>query len=107
MIIEPKTRGFICTTSHPKGCERSVLKQIDYIKSKGAIKSAKNVLVIGASTGFGLASRITSAFGSNSATIGVFFLKSHLLQGKQLHLDGTIQPLLKLQPTTKEFTPKA
>jgi enoyl-[acyl-carrier protein] reductase/trans-2-enoyl-CoA reductase (NAD+) len=75
MIIEPKTRGFICITSHPEGCERSVLNQIDYIKSKGIIKSAKNVLVIGASTGFGLASRITSAFGSNSPTIGVFFEK--------------------------------
>ncbi len=75
MIIEPKTRGFICITSHPKGCERSVLNQIEFIKSKGKIGSAKNVLVIGASTGFGLASRIASAFGSNSATIGVFFEK--------------------------------
>ena len=75
MIIEPKTRGFICTTAHPKGCEKSVLNQIDYIKSKGKIESSKNVLVIGASTGFGLASRITSAFGSDSSTIGVFFEK--------------------------------
>ncbi len=75
MIIEPKTRGFICTTAHPKGCEKSVLNQIDYIKSKGKIESSKNVLVIGASTGFGLASRITSAFGSGSSTIGVFFEK--------------------------------
>lgn len=75
MIIEPKTRGFICITSHPKGCERSVLNQIDYVKSKETIDSKKNVLVIGASTGFGLASRITSAFGSNSSTIGVFFEK--------------------------------
>ncbi len=75
MIIEPKTRGFICTTAHPKGCEQSVLNQIDYIKSKGKIESSKNVLVIGASTGFGLASRITSAFGSCSSTIGVFFEK--------------------------------
>lgn len=81
MIIEPKTRGFICITSHPKGCERNVLNQIDYIESKGKIKSAKNVLVIGASTGFGLASRITSAFGSNSSTIGVFFEKPPL-EGK-------------------------
>ncbi len=68
-------RGFICTTAHPDGCERNVLNQIDYIKSKGAINGAKKVLVIGASTGFGLASRITSAFGSNAATIGVFFEK--------------------------------
>ncbi|MFV5689815.1 enoyl-ACP reductase FabV [Flavobacterium sp. ZT3R25] len=76
MIIEPRMRGFICTTSHPKGCEQNVKNQIEYIKSKGNINGAKKVLVIGASTGFGLASRITSAFGSNAATIGVFFEKA-------------------------------
>ena len=68
-------RGFICLTSHPKGCEQSVKNQIEYVKSKGPIDGAKKVLVIGASTGFGLASRITSAFGSNASTIGVFFEK--------------------------------
>jgi enoyl-[acyl-carrier protein] reductase/trans-2-enoyl-CoA reductase (NAD+) len=76
MIIEPRMRGFICTTSHPKGCEQNVKNQIEYIKSKGPIAGAKKVLVIGASTGFGLASRITSAFGSEAATIGVFFEKA-------------------------------
>ncbi|MFL0206318.1 enoyl-ACP reductase FabV [Aquirufa sp. 2-AUSEE-184A6] len=76
MIIEPRIRGFICLTSHPKGCEQSVINQINYVKSKGAIDGPKKVLVIGASTGFGLASRITSAFGSNAATIGVFFEKA-------------------------------
>ncbi|MEO5910885.1 MAG: enoyl-ACP reductase FabV [Pelobium sp.] len=75
MIIEPKIRGFICLTSHPKGCERNVMNQIEFIKSKGKNNGPKNVLVIGASTGFGLASRITSAFGSNASTIGVFFEK--------------------------------
>ncbi|WP_299211320.1 enoyl-ACP reductase FabV [uncultured Aquimarina sp.] len=75
MIIEPRTRGFICLTAHPKGCEQNVINQIDYIKSKGTINGPKKVLVIGASTGFGLASRITSAFGSNAATIGVFLEK--------------------------------
>ncbi|MBJ2174621.1 trans-2-enoyl-CoA reductase family protein [Aureibaculum sp. A20] len=75
MIIQPKTRGFICITSHPEGCAKNVQNQIDYIKSKSPIDGAKNVLVIGASTGFGLASRITSAFGENAATIGVFFEK--------------------------------
>ncbi|KFF04438.1 enoyl-ACP reductase FabV [Flavobacterium reichenbachii] len=75
MIIEPRMRGFICLTAHPKGCEQNVKNQIEYIKSKGAIAGAKKVLVIGASTGFGLASRITSAFGSNASTIGVFFEK--------------------------------
>ena len=76
MIIEPRTRGFICLTSHPTGCEQNVLNQIEYVKSKGKIEGAKKVLVLGASTGFGLASRITSAFGSDAATIGVFFDKA-------------------------------
>lgn len=76
MIIEPRMRGFICLTSHPKGCEKNILNQIEFAKSKGTIDGAKKVLVIGASTGFGLASRITSAFGSNAATIGVFFEKA-------------------------------
>ncbi|MBC7748306.1 MAG: trans-2-enoyl-CoA reductase family protein [Methylotenera sp.] len=76
MIIEPRMRGFICTTSHPEGCAQNVKNQIEYIKSKGAINGAKKVLVIGASTGFGLASRITSAFGCDAATIGVFFEKA-------------------------------
>ena len=75
MIIEPRTRGFICTTAHPMGCAELVKTQINYIKSKDPIDGPKSVLVIGASTGFGLASRITSAFGSNASTIGVFFEK--------------------------------
>jgi enoyl-[acyl-carrier protein] reductase/trans-2-enoyl-CoA reductase (NAD+) len=75
MIIEPRMRGFICLTSHPKGCEQNIKNQIEYVKSKGAIDGAKKVLVIGASTGFGMASRIASAFGSDAATIGVFFEK--------------------------------
>ncbi len=75
MIIEPRMRGFICLTAHPKGCEQNVKNQIEYVKSKGAIDGAKRVLVVGASTGFGLASRISSAFGCGAATIGVFFEK--------------------------------
>jgi enoyl-[acyl-carrier protein] reductase/trans-2-enoyl-CoA reductase (NAD+) len=75
MIIEPRTRGFICLTSHPTGCEQNVINQIEHIKSKGKIDGAKKVLVLGSSTGFGLASRITSAFGSDAATIGVYFDK--------------------------------
>ena len=76
MIIEPRMRGFICLTAHPAGCEQNVKNQIAYVQSKGAIDGPKRVLVIGASTGFGLASRITSAFGSNAATLGVFFEKA-------------------------------
>ena len=75
MIIEPRMRGFICLTAHPKGCEQNVKNQIEYVKSNGKIDGPKRVLVIGASTGFGLASRITAAFGSDAATIGVFFEK--------------------------------
>jgi enoyl-[acyl-carrier protein] reductase/trans-2-enoyl-CoA reductase (NAD+) len=68
-------RGFICTTAHPDGAAENVQQQIEYVKSKGTIAGPKRVLVIGASTGFGLASRITSAFGADAATIGVFFEK--------------------------------
>jgi len=76
MIIQPRTRGFICLTAHPDGALQSVKNQIEYVKSKGAIKNGpKKVLVIGASTGFGLSSRITAAFGSDAATVGVFFEK--------------------------------
>lgn len=76
MIIEPRMRGFICLTAHPAGCEQNVKNQIAYVQSKGTNDGPKRVLVIGASTGFGLASRITSAFGSNAATLGVFFEKA-------------------------------
>ena len=77
MIIEPRMRGFICLTSHPDGCLKNVQNQINYVKTNGKTKNGpKKVLVIGASTGFGLASRIVSAFGSDAATIGVFFEKA-------------------------------
>ena len=77
MVIQPKIRGFICTTAHPVGCAAHVAEQIDFVKSKGPISNGpKKVLVIGASTGYGLASRITAAFASGAATIGVFFEKS-------------------------------
>ncbi len=74
MIVKPKIRGFICTTAHPVGCEAHVNEQIKYVKSKGPIKGGpKKVLVIGASTGYGLASRVVAAFGCGAATVGVFF----------------------------------
>ena len=76
MIIKPKIRGFICTTSHPDGCAAHVRQQIEYVRSKGPIASApKRVLVIGSSTGYGLASRIVPAFAGGAATLGVFFEK--------------------------------
>lgn len=75
MIIEPKVRGFICTTSHPEGCKENVRKQITYIKNQPKCRGPKKVLVIGASTGYGLASRIASTYGCDAATIGVIFDK--------------------------------
>ncbi len=75
MIISPKVRGFICTAAHPEGCRASVLQQIQYVKDQGAFAGPKRVLVIGASTGYGLASRIVSAFGAGAKTLGVFFEK--------------------------------
>lgn len=75
MIIQPKIRGFICTTAHPTGCSMNVLEQINYVKSQGKIVGPKRVLVIGASTGYGLASRIVATFASDAKTIGVFYEK--------------------------------
>lgn len=76
MIIAPRIRGFICTTAHPDGCAAHVRQQIDYVRSHGPLANApKRVLVIGSSTGYGLASRIVPAFGGGAATIGVFFEK--------------------------------
>ena len=66
MIIKPKVRGFICTTAHPDGCFKAVEEQIEYIKSQTRFSGPKNVLVIGASTGYGLASRIAATFGADA-----------------------------------------
>ena len=77
MIIKPRVRGFICLTAHPAGCAAHVQEQIEHVKSRGAIEGGPaNVLVIGSSTGYGLASRITAAFGSGARTMGVFFERS-------------------------------
>ncbi|MBU3021954.1 enoyl-ACP reductase FabV [Aestuariibacter sp. A3R04] len=77
MVIKPKVRGFICTNAHPAGCAASVAEQIRYIKKQGDLgKGPKNVLVIGSSTGYGLASRITAAFGYGAKTLGVCFEKA-------------------------------
>ncbi len=73
MIVEPKVREYICTTAHPTGCEENVRRQIEYVKSQGVMDGPKKVLVIGASTGYGLASRITAAFGCKADTLGIMF----------------------------------
>ena len=76
MLIKPKIRGFICTTAHPAGCAAHVREQIAYVQKKGTPGATpKRVLVIGASTGYGLASRIVPAFGGGAATLGVFYEK--------------------------------
>jgi len=76
MVIKPKIRNLICMNAHPQGCKAEVQRQIDYVKSKGAIKGPKSVLVIGASTGYGLASRILATFGCGAGTIGVSYEKA-------------------------------
>jgi enoyl-[acyl-carrier protein] reductase/trans-2-enoyl-CoA reductase (NAD+) len=75
LIIKPKTRGFICTTAHPLGCAHQMQEQMNYVKSQKPIIGPKKVLVIGASTGYGLASRIVATFGAGADTVGVFFEK--------------------------------
>ena len=72
MIIKPKVRGFICTTAHPDGCFKAVEEQIEFMRSQTQFSGPKNVLVIGASTGYGLASRIAATFGADAKTIGIF-----------------------------------
>jgi len=77
MIVRPRIRGFICTTAHPAGCAASVAQQVRYVQSQGEISGGfGNVLVIGASGGYGLASRITAAFAGGAATLGVSFEKT-------------------------------
>ncbi|AGH82080.1 trans-2-enoyl-CoA reductase [Psychromonas sp. CNPT3] len=76
MIIKPKIRGFICTTTHPLGCAKNVQAQIEYTKQQGKIKNGpKRVLIIGSSAGYGMSTRIAAAYGSDASTIGVFFEK--------------------------------
>ena len=73
MVVEPKVKGFICTTAHPKGCEESVRRHIASTKKFGMVEGPKRVLVIGSSTGYGLASRIAVTYGYGAGTIGVAF----------------------------------
>ncbi len=73
MIVEPRIKGFICTTAHPDGCRENVIRQIEFVKKNGIINGPKKVLIIGASTGYGLASRITAAFGCQADTIGIMY----------------------------------
>lgn len=73
MVVEAKVKGFICTTAHPVGCKENVKRQIEYCKKKGTAEGPKKVLVVGSSTGYGLASRIAVTYGYGADTIGVAF----------------------------------
>lgn len=73
MIITPKIRGFICTTAHPQGCAENVQQQINYVQAQPRFSGPKNILVIGCSGGYGLASRIVSAYHYHAATLGIMF----------------------------------
>lgn len=73
MIVEPKFRGFICTTSHPTGCKKNIENQIKYVRENGKINGAKRILVLGASTGYGLASAIVASEACDAEVIGVYF----------------------------------
>ena len=92
MIIKPRTRGFICTTAYPEGCAGQVQEQVEYVQAQPAIKGPRNVLVIGASAGYGLASRIVAAFGAGANTV-VFFGKAKAsadVQHQQVGITGCI-----------------
>lgn len=75
MVVEPKVRGFICVTAHPEGCRENVRRQIEYAKNQGHRDCPKKVLVIGCSTGYGLASRISAAYIGGADTLGIMFEK--------------------------------
>ncbi len=82
MIIKPRVRGFVCLTAHPEGCAKHVEEQIQVIKKSGPVSGGpKNVLIIGASTGYGLSSRIAAAFGSGASTLGIFFERPPMNDG--------------------------
>ena len=76
MIVEPKAKGFICVTAHPEGCKENVRRQIEYAKKQKKRECPKKVLVIGCSTGYGLASRISAAYIGGAATLGIMFEKA-------------------------------
>ena len=87
MKISPKVREFLCLTAHPEGCQKNVENQITYVKKRSEVKNGpKKVLIIGASTGYGLASRINAAFGCGAATIGVMFERQ--AAGKRTATEG-------------------
>ena len=84
MIVKPRMRGFICTTAHPTGLREQVLRQIQYVQQHGAVGDAQrpvgNVLVVGCSAGYGLASRISAAFGAEAIPLTMVIGKQPCLR---------------------------
>ena len=81
MIIKPRVKDYLCLTAHPEGCKKNVADQIAYVKAQGEIPGeAKKVLVIGCSTGYGLASRIVTAFGCHADTLGIMFERPSIME---------------------------
>lgn len=73
-IVKPRIRGFICTNAHPIGCHQNIQNQVNYIKETATTKQkGLNVLVVGASTGYGLASRIALTWAYTAKSLGVFY----------------------------------
>ena len=106
MIIKPRVKDYLCLTAHPEGCKKNVEDQIAYVKAQGEIPGdAKKVLVIGCSTGYGLASRIVAAFGCHADTLGIMFERPSNGR-KTASLDGIIQLHLNSLQTKKEFMPR-
>ena len=86
MVIKPRLKGSLALTAHPAGCEEFVKRQIDYVKKSDKYSGPKKVLIIGSSSGYGLASRISLAFGAGADTIGVAFEKG--VEGKRVGTAG-------------------
>ena len=104
MIIKPRVKDYLCLTAHPEGCKKNVADQIAYVKAQGEIPGeAKKVLVIGCSTGYGLASRIVTAFGCHADTLGIMFERPS--NGKKTASPGCIiqQHLNSLQMKKKSM----
>ena len=106
MIIKPRVRGFMCITTHPVGCEANVVNQINYVKAQSPIEMPKRwVLVIGSSTGYGLAARISAAFGGGASTPGIFSENQALIASRVL-LVGTNSAFHKMAEQGKGCMPK-
>ena len=74
-VVKQRSRGFICVNAHPEGCARNVERQIEVVTSRSTPwgDGPRNVLVLGSSTGYGLAARIAATWGFQARTLGVFF----------------------------------